>query len=295
MSSHISTLKTTFAVRTLAAELPAIVRVSNLQCLLSSAGHDAWNRPAKTQPCLLSAEVGFSSPFESAAASDKLGEDTVHYGTLSKALLASLDSYAPASTGDEADGSVQDVLAKLWGDLTGQDLEANEKEGVQAFFKKGTLGKTVRLLSVTVTLPKASLLGEGVSYTATAVFGEESGSVEARALQMKIVRLRVPTLIGVNKNEREAKQMVVTTVTLEGLNRKVDVFTKVEGIVVKALEESSFETLEALGSHLIDRVEEGYVNAQDYHVHILMEKPIAVPLADCPIVEVRRLVKDYHR
>lgn len=233
MSSPSLPLKTTFAVRALAGELPAIVRVSNLQCLLSSAGHDAWDRPAKTQPCLLSAEVGFSSPFESAAASDKLGEDTVHYGTLSKALLASLTSYTPASTGDGADGSVQDVLGKLWGDLTGQDLEANEKEGVQGFFKKGTLGKTVRLLSVTVTLPKASLLGEGVSYTATAVFGEESGSVEARALQMKILRVRVPTLIGVNKNEREAKQMVVTTVALEELNRKVDVFTKIEGIVVK--------------------------------------------------------------
>ncbi|KAK4166624.1 hypothetical protein QBC43DRAFT_313031 [Cladorrhinum sp. PSN259] len=286
-------LTTTFLVHSLAGELPATVRVSNLSTFLSSAGHDAWNRPAKTQPCFLSAEVGFSEPFNTAATTDKLGEDTVHYGTLSKALLASLDSYAPLNNGDEADGSVQDVLGKLWSDLTGQDL-AGASTNKEGFFKRASLGKTVRLLSVSVLLPKASLLGEGVRYTTTAVF-KDSAEVEARALKMEILRLRVPVLIGVNANEREAKQMVVTSVAVEQVARKVDLFTKVEGIVAKALEESSFETLEALGTHIIDRVEEGYVNTQDYLVHILMEKPIAVPLADCPIVEVRRLVKDYHR
>ncbi|KAK4224550.1 hypothetical protein QBC38DRAFT_485186 [Podospora fimiseda] len=289
-----SPLTTTFSVRSLAGELPATVRVSNLFTLLQSAGHDAWNRPAKTQPCFLSAEVGFSQPFDSAAASDKLGEDTVHYGTLSKALLSSLNSYSPLDNGDEADESVQAVLGKLWGDLTGQDLEGQSTGSDKSFFAKGSLGKTVRLLSLTVVLPKASLLGEGINYTATAVF-KEDGTVDARAMQMRILKLRVPTLIGVNANEREAKQMVITTVTVEQVARKVDLFTKVEGIVVKALEESSFETLEALGTHLIDCVADGYVNTEDYLVHILMEKPIAVPLADCPIVEVRRLVKDYYR
>ncbi|KAK3985949.1 hypothetical protein QBC44DRAFT_403489 [Cladorrhinum sp. PSN332] len=287
-------LTTTFSVRSRAGELPATVRVSNLSTLLQSAGHDAWNRSAKTQPCFLSAKVSFSQPFDSAAASDKLGEDTVHYGTLSKALLSSLNAYSPLNNGDEADGSVQDVLGKLWRDLTGQDLEGQSTGAEKSFFTKGSLGTTVRLFSLSVLLPKASLLGEGVQYTATAAF-KEDGTVEARAMQMKILKLRVPTLIGVNANEREAKQMVITTVTVEQVARRDDLFTKVEGIVVKALEESSFETLEALGTHLIDRVVDGYVNTQDYLVHILMEKPIAVPLADCPIVEVRRLVKDYHR
>ncbi|KAK4193540.1 hypothetical protein QBC35DRAFT_109438 [Podospora australis] len=292
-------LKTTFAVRSLAGEPPASVSVKNLQCLLQHGGRDAWHRSSKTQPCLISAEVGFSQPFDLASESDKLGEDTVHYGSLSKHLLSSIETYTPQGAkggGGEEEQDVQDVLGRLWEDLTGVQLDGTEPEG-EGKKKGGFLGeslKRVGLLSVKILLPKASLLGEGVSYTATAAFDKE-GRMTARALQMGVLRVRVPVLIGVNKNEREARQMLITSVGIEMVGVKGDRYTRVEGVLVKALQESAFETLEALGAHLIDRIEEGYVNARDYHVHVEMEKPIAVPLADCPIVEVRRLVKDYYR
>ena len=61
------------------------------------------------------------------------------------------------------------------------------------------------------------------------------------------------------------------------------------------MEESSFETLEALGSHLSSRVVRDFrpLPGQQYsgyfgwQVKISMEKPTAVPFADGPVVEVR--------
>lgn len=63
------------------------------------------------------------------------------------------------------------------------------------------------------------------------------------------------------------------------------------------MEKSSFETLEALGACIAERVlfafhprnQEGpdVVDGSGWQLHVRMEKPTAVPLADCPIVEIR--------
>lgn len=309
------TLTTLLHTRALASEPPAVVRVQNLQTTLQHAGHDAWNRAHKAQPCLISAEVGFAAPFASASAHDRLGEDTVHYGTLSKAVLESVRGFEEGIRGKgegEGEGAreekgVRSVLERVWGDLTGLGLNGAElvSEGKTT---KAFLDLTrVRFLSVTIALPKASLLGERVGLTASAVFGQD-GTMEARALALEIYWLRVPTLIGVNANERLAKQFVITTVRIDGFECEEDMYTEVEGVVVKvraqfcrhicdstvganrttqALEESSFETLEALGTHLADHVLAMPSSQDGWRVHIRMEKPTAVPMADCPIVEVR--------
>jgi dihydroneopterin aldolase len=54
------------------------------------------------------------------------------------------------------------------------------------------------------------------------------------------------------------------------------------------MEESSFETLEALGARLADVVLASKWREPSWQVCIRMEKPTAVPMADCPIVEVRK-------
>lgn len=128
--------------------------------------------------------------------------------------------------------------------------------------------------------------------------------------------MRVPTLVGVNDNERLAKQFVITTVTVEGFTRGEDVYTEIEAVVVKvgashssparpfqmssadpqqAMEESSFETLEALGAHLAERVLTSKWHQDEWQVCIKMEKPTAVPMADCPIVEVRATLASLKR
>ncbi|KAL2271201.1 hypothetical protein VTJ83DRAFT_572 [Remersonia thermophila] len=248
---------------------PAAVAVRNLQTALRLSGRDAWGREGRTQPCLVSVEVRFRHGFGLTARGDRLGRETVHYGLLSKAVLRCVEEFEAAGAGSAEAHGVKDVLAAVWARLTGL--------------------ATVRFLSVTVGLPKASLLGEEVRLTASAVFdaSRAGGPVEARAAALEICRLRVPTLVGVNDNEREAKQFVIATVTVEGFAGGEDSYVEIERNVVQTMEASAFETLEALGERLVAAVLGMSLARSTWQVGIRMEKPTAVSLADCPIVEVR--------
>jgi len=61
------------------------------------------------------------------------------------------------------------------------------------------------------------------------------------------------------------------------------------------MEDSSFETLEALGSSMANKITaefkplpgQTYSGYFGWQVNISMEKPTAVPFADCPCVEIR--------
>lgn len=60
------------------------------------------------------------------------------------------------------------------------------------------------------------------------------------------------------------------------------------------METSSFETLEALASHMAEKILSDFRIGDDpkpmrergWRVKICLEKPIAVPFAECPSVEV---------
>lgn len=60
------------------------------------------------------------------------------------------------------------------------------------------------------------------------------------------------------------------------------------------MEKSSFETLEALGDHLSKTIIRGFKpnpkelfsGPDGWQMKISMEKPTAVPFADCPVVEM---------
>lgn len=54
------------------------------------------------------------------------------------------------------------------------------------------------------------------------------------AISLRLHDLRVPTLVGVNENERLARQFVVATVTLDKFNPVAeDHYTALEALVVK--------------------------------------------------------------
>ncbi|KAL2139395.1 hypothetical protein VTI28DRAFT_5266 [Corynascus sepedonium] len=288
-------------LRALAPDPPAVVRVRDLTTAapLCRAGRDAWGRSGKPQPCRFSAEVAFHDGFAAAASHDRLGAETVHYGTLSKAVLRSVARFEEEEEAAEREQegrgvrrerSLRDILGRVWFDLTGVRLLGEESastttgvgEGGGAFLDTSK----VRLLSITVALPKASLLGDEVNLTSSAVF-DSAGRVEGWAIALEISRLKVPTLVGVNANERLAKQFVVATATVEKFTRAEDVYTDIERDIVQAMEKSSFETLEALGAHLTEAILSSGWRENEWHVCIRMEKPTAVPMADCPIVEVR--------
>ncbi|KLU87755.1 hypothetical protein MAPG_06748 [Magnaporthiopsis poae ATCC 64411] len=112
---------------------------------------------------------------------------------------------------------------------------------------------------------------------------------------LRLHGLRVPTLIGVNPNERLAKQFVVTDIEIDKFDYAPDVYTALEALAVKIIGDSTFETLEALGSHLVRGIisdfkplpTQTYSGPLGWQIKISMEKPTAVPFADAPSVEIR--------
>ncbi|KAI1436763.1 Dihydroneopterin aldolase-domain-containing protein [Xylaria sp. CBS 124048] len=310
-------LASTFSVRASAGEPQAVVRVRNLQGVMA-AGRDAWGRAAKPQPVLLSSEVSFAQPFATASARDAVNAETAHYGNLSKALLAGLELFSPrlaesagsektmkkSDEGGDGGGSTptprtSDVFEILWVKLTGRVVDGSRVALPIAqlpFLDPARL----RSLSLTVDMPKASLLGSGVSLTTTASFADagsgenEKNPVRSYARCLRIHGLHVPTLIGVNTNERGAKQMVVADVEIDRFDVSEDIHPELERAVVETLEASSFETLEALGVHIATKILDEFrvsdspqtMRQRGWQVRVCLEKPIAVPFADCPAVEV---------
>ncbi|KAK4067374.1 uncharacterized protein Triagg1_7554 [Trichoderma aggressivum f. europaeum] len=295
-------LEPNWRVRFLAGQPPAIVRVRNLQTSIEGPS-DAWNRKGKPQPLSVSASVMLKEAFDGSSSADSVEADTVHYGLLSKAILASLEGQsqqAAEGSGDTAKknqfSSLRDIVNTIWEDLTGQDCNGRAKvtdedsEAQTSFLKPST----IRCLELTVHLPKASLLGGGVSLTRIALFGRDGESrPQPRGLSLKIHDLRVPTLIGVNDNERQAKQVVVATIEIDKFDIDKDIFTMIEGETVKVMSQSSFETLEALASTLANNLASylhsnhtGFTNRKGWPIKIALEKPIAVVLADAACVQL---------
>jgi dihydroneopterin aldolase len=236
-------LLTTWQVAAAAGEPFAVVRVRNLQGMVP-VGRDAWGRSNKPQPALISTEVSFSRPFAAASAQDKVSAETAHYGNLSKNLLGSLELWASstpprgpeaAKEADRGDGpSSADVFELLWVGLTGRVVDGSTRAlplDRVPFLDTDRL----RSLALTVHLPKASLLGLGVSQTVTACFkqGEDKNPLNSYARSLRIHDLHIPTLIGVNANERTAKQMVVADVVIDRLDVKRDIHPEIERLVTE--------------------------------------------------------------
>ncbi|KAI0385811.1 Dihydroneopterin aldolase-domain-containing protein [Hypomontagnella monticulosa] len=325
-------LVSTWRARADAGEPVAAVRVRNLASAIP-VGRDAWGRSGRTQPVLVSSEVSFAHPFtggdgvgtgSKSGETDRLDGGTVHYGTLSKTLLGSLERWGQgggkggAGGGVVAEGSKKDgkqakpegprtadVLDLLWAQMTGRVVDGSRVALPldQVPFLDAT---RLRSLSLTVGLPKASLLGAGVSLTTVASFrGDElkdgddddkdsKNPLRSYSRSLKIQGLHVPTLVGVNSNERKAKQMIVAEIEIDRFDVAEDIHSDLEKLVVDTMEATSFQTLEALASHVANKILSDFRIGDDpapmkdrgWQVRVCLEKPIAVPFAECPSIEV---------
>jgi dihydroneopterin aldolase len=252
-------LVSTFQVLAEAGEPQAVVRVRNLQSVMA-AGRDAWGRAAKPQPVLLSSEVSFARPFDTASTTDAVNAETVHYGNLSKTLLGGMALFSPSSSAaggttaaarssSSKSGGVSandvvprtaDVFELLWVQMTGRVVDGS-RVALPPDQVPFLDARRLRSLVLALRLPKASLLGAGVSLTTTACFrdagslGDETkkNPLRSYARRLGLHGLRVPTLVGVNANEREARQMVVVDVEIDRFDAGEDIHAELERIVVK--------------------------------------------------------------
>lgn len=217
------TLRTSWEVQAEAGEPLASIQIRKLQAYVR-AGVDAWGRKDKQQPLLVSAHLSFANHFHGAAVIDGLSEDTIHYGLLAKSILASLASLETrlGSSGI----TLRQALDYLIDDVTYPTSAAAERKRILVDSDK------LRLSCITLTLPKASLLGDGVSLSKLFSFPPDSTAV-TWGIRWSIHRLRVPTLIGVNDNERKSKQVVIADIDVDMFDSYEDVYTSLEITAVK--------------------------------------------------------------
>ncbi|TVY38249.1 Folic acid synthesis protein, partial [Lachnellula occidentalis] len=267
----------------------SIIRVRNLQTSLV-VGRDAWGREGKAQPVLISASVSLREPFQSASNEDAVTGSTVHYGTLSKTILDSCKLFSETPE-EKSPNTLSSLALEIEDGLTRGKAASSASTPAPAILPTSI----VKVLEIKVMLPKASLLGEGVSLTDLTLYHHSREGLEyiEKALILTIHDLKIPTLIGVNPNERLSRQLVVATVKIDGIERPgaSHHYHMLEEIVVKTIEESSFQTLEALAMHLGERITKYFViRLFNFRLHpqitISLEKPTAVTFADAPVVEM---------
>jgi len=246
------------------AEVTDQISISNLQ-VTANAGVDVWGRK-KSQPALLTVAVSLPQPFSSAAEGDVVDSSTVHYGKLSKNVISSIEH-----------------AAQGW--LSSMDLAQLVEGAASATASSGSLAAC----EVDVFYPKGSMLGDGAGLTYSKAYGDNTIS---RVLYLKNVR--VPCLIGVNSHERLMKQPVVASLWIDCLAKdQADEHIKVEQMLTKVIEESSFETLESLATTVVAQLMDDFVRpvSPGANIRLRVTKPMAVPFADAPAIEIFRAFK----
>lgn len=228
-------------------------------------GLDAWSRPSKPQPVVLSLSLGVDT--EPAGRSDDVA-DTVNYGGVCKEVLAAVEGRSFGGI----EGLV-DKVVEVGGGWRGESLEVRARAGEGLLRCEGGLERWVVLRR-----------GRG---------GRQGWWVGG---------LKVACVVGVNAHEREEKQTVVVELGVEGTEEELARWTAVcrkegdEGMggrvwrdmvrrVCGVVETSAFRTLEALAAGVARTALEGGVVPR---VEVRVEKPSALAAVEGAGVRIVR-------
>ncbi|GAB1738374.1 hypothetical protein NU219Hw_g3185t1 [Hortaea werneckii] len=251
------------------------IHVKELQLPHGLVAPDVWGKP-KEQPATITLTVSLQGDgFSTAADKDQLDQSTIHYGELSKRVRA---LNQPA-----------------------QDVERFVDEAqtcVQAMANKAEGKFIVRRAALRVTLPKASMYGDGVVWTRVCEY-DDAGKVTRRMGEYGVDGVKIMTLVGVNAYERQAKQPLLIGVNVTRWVQsegeigwpKMEEMAGLETKVVEIIKPTTFETLETLADHTAKLLQEGFLATrfpQGCILRLTISKPRAIPFADAPAVEVMR-------
>jgi len=251
---HLPELKNSWTIKEAAGEAHAKISVRNLQAIIQ-VGRDAWGREGKIQPVLISATVSLRKPFEYASVHDTVSRSTVHYGILSKAVLEAVKDFHGEGgvVTDYESGratTVKALMNYISGHLTSYSLDGAPNVNPLGLKDHEPLldRQLVSSLDLTVTLPKGLLNSTtGVSRTGTIVFEildqrvDRSSITDPYAMSLALHDFRVSTLIGVNSNERLAKQLVIANIEIDEWITERDVYNELEEVVFKACTSNLFD------------------------------------------------------
>ncbi|RAL62398.1 hypothetical protein DID88_004964 [Monilinia fructigena] len=228
----------------------AIIEVKDLQ-LSARVGADAWGwdwdiENCPTQPILVSMSLSLRQPFKTASEKDDLTDDTIHYGRLRSGIIEAVKNYNSSDPKFDSPmhfcpGIVIMHIAEYFSQIA-----------------KLTTGKHINWSSYKIMLPKSCLLGAGMSLTVETLYNEPTSKNKVGAwgasCVLRVHDLTVPTIIGMLDKERLAKQNVVANVEIDRYQSIGDLHWDVQKMITKTIEESSFQTLEALAEEIGKRV-----------------------------------------
>ncbi|TGO29005.1 hypothetical protein BPAE_0020g00500 [Botrytis paeoniae] len=229
----------------------AVIAVRDMQ-LQVQTGPDGWGGDwnetnCPYQPALVSVSVSLRRPFRKSSEEDDIAGDTIHYGLIKIAIIDAVQDYhsrriKPAFASELSMKSICIFIASY---LTTRNI---------------AVGKNVNWSSIRIMLPKSSLRGAGASLTAQTIYKEpspeehEAGGPSlgftGECCTLRLHDLTVPTIIGLLPKERTMKQNVVANIEIDRWSGHGDLHWDMQQIVVKTIEESSFQTLEALAERI---------------------------------------------
>ncbi|KAK9322807.1 Dihydropteroate synthase-like protein [Lipomyces orientalis] len=243
---------------------PDVISVRELTLKTSKAGLDTWHRAGRSQPVTVDAWV--RSPVAVAGISDLVSE-SVHYGTLTKAIIKVVES-------DDARD-----------DWTPRKLAG---EVVASAFGIGAEHVRVRL-SFPKKLLRADSAGVEVAKHKFTPYGSDPVTVDVDEKAF-IEGLHAFGIIGVNPWERVEKQEVVVGVDIHGPETgDIDV-ARVADDVANVVERASYQTIEALVVALARFL---CVEKAFEKVTVKAEKPRAIAFARGPAVQITRSRRYY--
>ena len=227
-----------------------------------AVGLDAWLRPGKPQPVIMTFNLQPHNTFEAAAAEDDVNQ-TLDYGKLYKDIVASVK--------DKQYGNVQGLMLELYKLIDGY-----------------------KLLNVDIVLSKAVLRVDGGLHYHLRVDNSRSEHVDA-TWSLAVKKLTCACIIGVNPHERLHKQTLYFDIVLGGvqhLDEDIQVADIASGELhemvsklIDRIEGSSYQTLEALATAVAQLVTMDYGQPI---VTVVVEKPNAIASIDAAIIQVTR-------
>ena len=228
-------------------------------------GLDAWHRPGKAQPVLLTINLQPRPNFEAAALEDDVNQ-TLDYGKLYKNINANIR--------DKQYGNIHGLMLDLVKIIDGY-----------------------KLLNVDIVLPKAVLrLNEGLHYHLR-VDRSVPDNVDA-TWSLAIKKIACTCIIGVNPHERVHKQTLYFDLVLGGvqnLDPGIDGDAVTDGSlhnmvnsIIERVEGSAYQTLEALATAVAQLVTMDYGQPI---VTVSVEKPNAIACIDAAVIQITRTRK----
>ncbi|KAF7919503.1 uncharacterized protein EAE98_009343 [Botrytis deweyae] len=280
----------------------AVIGVKDLQ-LQVMAGADGWTgdwveTTCPQQPALISVSLALRRPFKKASEDDDIAGDTIHYGLIKSAIIDGVRAYH--ATGITPDSASELSMNSIYSFIVSVLVR-----------RRIAVGRNVNWSSIRIMLPKSSLRGAGASLTTQTIFKEPSlEEQEAGVLRsighigesstLRLHNLTVPTIIGLLPKERTMKQNVVANVEIDRWVGQGDLHWDIQQIVVKTIEESSFQTLEALAERISKNIirhsliptiikqastRDNWDELADDHEVVPWEETLVPKL--CPIVKIK--------